>query len=79
MDCIFLREVKVELLIGIYEWERRVPQTIQLDLDIALPHSRCSGLGRSERMRVPSPAASTIAERGRGPSVISSSDDDAMS
>lgn len=39
MDCIFLREVKVELLIGIYEWERRVPQTIQIDLDIALPHS----------------------------------------
>ena len=29
------------------------------------PHRRCSGLGRSERIRVPSPAARTTAERRR--------------
>ena len=40
MDIIFLRELKVPPLIGIYEWEKRVPQTLQLDLDIALPDSR---------------------------------------
>lgn len=40
MDIIFLRELKVETLIGIYEWEKRVPQTLQIDLDIALPDSR---------------------------------------
>ena len=40
MDIIFLRELKVTTLIGIYEWEKRVPQTLQLDLDIALPDSR---------------------------------------
>lgn len=40
MDIIFLRELKVVTLIGIYEWEKRVPQTLQLDLDIALPNSR---------------------------------------
>ena len=40
MDIIFLRELKVETLIGIYEWEKRAPQTLQLDLDIALPDSR---------------------------------------
>ena len=28
------------------------------------PHNRCSGLGRDERIRVPSPAASTTAESG---------------
>lgn len=39
MDIIFLRELKVTTLIGIYEWEKRVPQTLQLDLDIALPDS----------------------------------------
>ena len=39
MDIIFLRELKVTTLIGIYEWEKRVPQTLQLDLDIALPNS----------------------------------------
>lgn len=40
MDIIFLRELKVETLIGVYEWEKRVPQTLQLDLEIALPNSR---------------------------------------
>lgn len=40
MDMIFLRELKVETLIGVYEWEKRVPQTLQLDLEIAMPDSR---------------------------------------
>lgn len=40
MDIIFLRELKVETLIGVYEWEKRVPQTLQLDMEIALPTSR---------------------------------------
>ncbi|MDH4216840.1 MAG: dihydroneopterin aldolase [Gallionella sp.] len=40
MDIIFLRELKVTTLIGIYEWEKRAPQTLQLDLDIAMPNSR---------------------------------------
>jgi len=40
MDIIFLRELKVTTLIGVYEWEKRAPQTLQLDLDIALPDSR---------------------------------------
>ena len=40
MDIIFLRELRVSTLIGIYEREKRVPQTLQIDLDIALPNSR---------------------------------------
>ena len=32
-------------------------------MSIGLPQRRCSGLGRSERMRLPSPAARTIAEQ----------------
>jgi len=40
MDTIFIRELKITTLIGIYERERHVPQTLQLDLDIALPNSR---------------------------------------
>ena len=39
MDIIFLRELKIETLIGVYEWEKRVPQTLQIDLEIALPSS----------------------------------------
>jgi len=40
MDIIFLRDFKLDIIIGIYEWERKVPQTIQLDLEIGLPSSR---------------------------------------
>lgn len=40
MDIIFLEEIKLDILIGIYEWERKVPQTIRIDIDIGLPHSR---------------------------------------
>lgn len=40
MDIIFLHDFKAKTLIGIYPWERIVPQTIQLNLEIALPTSR---------------------------------------
>lgn len=40
MDIIFLRELKIDTLIGVYDWERLVPQTLQIDLDIALPNSQ---------------------------------------
>ncbi|SOD42438.1 dihydroneopterin aldolase [Nitrosovibrio sp. Nv4] len=37
MDIIFLHELKVKTLVGIYPWELNAEQTIQLDLEIALP------------------------------------------
>ena len=37
MDTIFISDFRIEILIGVYEWERRVPQTVQLDLEIGLP------------------------------------------
>jgi dihydroneopterin aldolase len=40
MDIIFLQELKVKTLIGIYPWELKVAQTIQLDLEVALPSSK---------------------------------------
>lgn len=39
MDIIFLHDFKAKTLIGIYPWERKVPQTIRIDLEIALPTS----------------------------------------
>ncbi|SFO18630.1 dihydroneopterin aldolase [Nitrosospira briensis] len=39
MDIIFLQELKIKTLVGIYPWELNAPQTIQLDLEIALPTS----------------------------------------
>ena len=40
MDTIFLSEVKVETKLGVPEWERLTTQTIILDVEIAMPHSR---------------------------------------
>ena len=37
MDTIFISDFRIEMLIGVYEWERRVPQTVQLDLEFGLP------------------------------------------
>lgn len=36
MDIIFLRELKVEALIGVYEWERQVHQTLVLDIEMGV-------------------------------------------
>ena len=37
MDTIFIDDFRLDILIGIYEWERRVPQTVQFNLEIAIP------------------------------------------
>jgi dihydroneopterin aldolase len=37
MDIIFINDFRLEILIGVYDWERRVPQTVQLDLEVGLP------------------------------------------
>jgi len=35
MDIIFLHELKVETTIGIWEWERKIRQTVVIDLDMS--------------------------------------------
>ena len=35
MDIIFLRDMKVETVIGIWEWERKIRQTVSIDLDMS--------------------------------------------
>ncbi len=40
MDTIFLSEVRVETKLGVPDWERLTPQTIILDIEIGMPHSR---------------------------------------
>ena len=40
MDIIFLQEVKIQTVLGVPEWERMRPQTVVLDIELAMPHSR---------------------------------------
>lgn len=35
MDIIFLRELKVETIIGLWEWERKIRQTVIIDLEMS--------------------------------------------
>jgi dihydroneopterin aldolase len=35
MDKIFIRDLRVETVIGIYEWERRIRQTVVIDLELS--------------------------------------------
>lgn len=35
MDKIFLRDLRVETIVGIWDWERAVPQTVSIDLEMA--------------------------------------------
>jgi len=32
-DSIFLRELKVETIIGVWDWERKIRQTVSIDLE----------------------------------------------
>jgi len=42
MDIIFLHGLKIDTVIGIFDWERRVKQTVILDLDIAADIGRAA-------------------------------------
>jgi dihydroneopterin aldolase len=35
MDIVYLHDLRVDCVIGIFEWERRITQTLHLDLDMA--------------------------------------------
>jgi dihydroneopterin aldolase len=35
MDIVFLRDLKIEAIIGIFDWEREIKQTLSLDLEMA--------------------------------------------
>jgi len=35
MDIIYLNDLKIETVIGIYDWEREIKQIVVLDLDMA--------------------------------------------
>ena len=37
MDSILVRDLRVEVLIGIYKRERHLAQTVSIDLDIGIP------------------------------------------
>jgi len=35
MDIVFIRDLRIDTVIGIYDWEREVRQTVSLDLEMS--------------------------------------------
>lgn len=35
MDIVYIRDLQIETVIGIYDWEREIKQTVSLDLEMA--------------------------------------------
>jgi 7,8-dihydroneopterin aldolase/epimerase/oxygenase len=35
VDIVFIKELQIETVIGIYDWERKIRQTVSLDIEMA--------------------------------------------
>ena len=35
MDIVYIRDLRIDTIIGIYDWEREVRQTVRIDLEMA--------------------------------------------
>ena len=42
MDIVYLKHLRTEAIIGIYEWEQRVRQTVIIDLDMATDNRKAA-------------------------------------
>jgi len=42
VDLVFIRELQVNTIIGVYDWERGVRQTVVLDLEMATDNKRAA-------------------------------------
>ncbi len=42
MDIVYIRELRIDTIIGLHPWEREVRQTLCLDLDMAADISRAA-------------------------------------
>jgi len=48
MDKVFIEALRVETVIGIYDWERQVRQPVVIDLEMAADNARAAASDRIE-------------------------------
>lgn len=48
MDIIFLRELRVETVVGIWDWERKLRQRVSIDLEMSADIARAAETDRIE-------------------------------
>ena len=42
MDTVFVHDLRVETIVGVLEWERRLPQAVRIDVDLAADTARAA-------------------------------------
>jgi 7,8-dihydroneopterin aldolase/epimerase/oxygenase len=42
-DIIFLKDLRIQTIVGIWEWERRMPQIVSIDLEMATDIRKAAG------------------------------------
>ena len=48
MDIVFVRDLRIETVIGIYDWEREIRQTVVLDLEMGTDVAKGAASDRIE-------------------------------
>ena len=48
MDTVFIEDLRIETVIGIYDWERKIRQTVALDLEMAFDNRKPATSDRIE-------------------------------
>ena len=48
MDIVFIEDLRIETVIGIYDWERKIRQVVALDLEMAFDNTRPAATDRIE-------------------------------
>ncbi len=42
MDIVYIRDLKIDTVIGIFDWERQIRQTVSLDLEMATDNKKAA-------------------------------------
>ncbi len=42
MDIVYIRELEIEAIIGIYDWERKTKQTVSIDLEMGCDNTKAA-------------------------------------
>ena len=48
MDIVFVEDLRIETVIGIYDWERKIKQTVALDLEMAFDNTKPAATDKIE-------------------------------
>jgi len=48
MDLVFIEDLRIETVIGIYDWERKIRQVVALDLEMAFDNRKPAASDRIE-------------------------------